>query len=529
MLKYLQNCLLMAAITLLLCTTLTIQAHAATVSGSCGSGLTWSLDTASGLLQIGGSGAMIDDEHPWFEHRADIKSISIGSGVTYIGDRSFGGCYNLQTVTYVQPCKVTAIGDSAFQGCSSLPRLEIPESVTSVGYYAFDGCSGATAVSIPAGLETIRHGMFSFCRSLTSVVIPEGVTRLECNSFYECTNLKLVTLPESLEVIEDLVFVKCAKLETVTVKSKNLTFDAYDDETIFTKCGHEGPGIDVVFTDTVESVPEHFLHDYDGCNNVKSITVGVNVKSVGYFAFYDVDDSTVFYYQGNAPVFERLAMPEDVKIWYYCNTTGWENCVYAVTALHDITGTSYSWAKSGSGWACTATASCKRCSSQAISETKEGVFSEITAATCTKEGSGKYTATFAETAFATQNKMVTIPSTGHTAVVDPMVVPTVGQDGYTEGRHCGVCNVVLTESQPVKTLITSVTVVDGKLILTAEERPYVWIAAYTERGQMAFVRLPEWNGGYEVALPEQASSFQWRAFVLDTIFCPLPGVYELTW
>ena len=58
--------------------------------------------------------------------------------VTSIGERAFGWCSSLTSVTI--PHSVTSIGDGAFNKCSSLTSVTIPNSVTSIGDYAFTIC-----------------------------------------------------------------------------------------------------------------------------------------------------------------------------------------------------------------------------------------------------------------------------------------------------------------------------------------------------------------------------------------------------
>ncbi len=47
------------------------------------------------------------------------------------------------------PSSVTSIGDCAFYGCSGLTSVFIPSSVTSIRKWSFYGCPKLTAVQMP--------------------------------------------------------------------------------------------------------------------------------------------------------------------------------------------------------------------------------------------------------------------------------------------------------------------------------------------------------------------------------------------
>ncbi len=66
-----------------------------------------------------------------------------------------------------------------------------------------------------------------------------------------------------------------------------------------------------------------------------------------------------------------------------------------------------------------------------------------TPATCTTDGVNTYTCACGET------KTESIPTTGHTEVIDAAVDATCTTDGMTEGKHCSVCNEVLVKQEVV--------------------------------------------------------------------------------
>ena len=74
-------------------------------SGTCGDNVTWTLNTSTGALTITGTGAMTDYTNsspaPWYSYRSSITSVSIGCGVTRIGNNAFNGNYSSITYTKV--------------------------------------------------------------------------------------------------------------------------------------------------------------------------------------------------------------------------------------------------------------------------------------------------------------------------------------------------------------------------------------------------------------------------------------------
>ena len=128
---------------------LVFGASAASYSGTCGSRLTWTLNTNTGLLQISGTGTMtnwtIESAVPWSNYRHYIKTVKIASGVTSIGAYAFARCSYLTEVAI--PSSVTSIGGHAFE-CCYISEVTIPNGVTTIGDYAFGNCSSLTDVTI---------------------------------------------------------------------------------------------------------------------------------------------------------------------------------------------------------------------------------------------------------------------------------------------------------------------------------------------------------------------------------------------
>ena len=124
------------------------------------------------------------------------------------------------------PSGVTSIGARTFWGCSGLTSLTLPSGVTSIGWYAFLGCSGLTSFTIPSCVTSIGNSAFQACSGLTSLTIPSGVTSIGESAFSGCSGLTSIYLyPEKSPKLGEYVFDRCAKNCTVYVPKG--TYDDY--------------------------------------------------------------------------------------------------------------------------------------------------------------------------------------------------------------------------------------------------------------------------------------------------------------
>lgn len=176
-----------------------------TVNG--GANVAWTLtengktvnDAAAYDLTITGTGAMADytlsntkTTSPWDDQRSQITKVTIGSGVTTIGNYAFYFCSNLRSISI--PASVTSIGRDAFDNCRLLRSIALPEGLTSIGQRAFFGCNALKSIVIPDGVETINGSLFQNCDSLRSVTFGPGVKSIGSAAFKDCPKLYVLRL-----------------------------------------------------------------------------------------------------------------------------------------------------------------------------------------------------------------------------------------------------------------------------------------------------------------------------------------------
>ena len=191
------------------------------LSGQCGNHLTWTLN--DGALMISGYGDMANyDDYdycyrshaPW---EVGVKSVTIGSGLTSIGNRAFFGCRFLTSLSI--PDSVTRIGEYAFEKCSNLTSISMPKELRSIGDCAFRYCSNLTNIVIPNSVTSIGRYAFDECSALTDVTIPDSVTEIYDGAFNYCTGLTSVMIPDSVTYIGEYVFRGCTDLTIQVYKN----------------------------------------------------------------------------------------------------------------------------------------------------------------------------------------------------------------------------------------------------------------------------------------------------------------------
>ena len=115
-----------------------------------------------------------------------IPSTHEGKPVTEIKTRAFSSSYygtsTISTITIGSG--ITTLGEAAFFNCSAMTYVSIPDSCVNWGACVFMGCSELTQeFKIPAQMTSIPTQLFQSCRKLTSFVFHEGVTQIGPQAF----------------------------------------------------------------------------------------------------------------------------------------------------------------------------------------------------------------------------------------------------------------------------------------------------------------------------------------------------------
>ncbi|MBR6953721.1 MAG: leucine-rich repeat protein, partial [Clostridia bacterium] len=283
-------------------------------SGTCGDGLTWTLDDA-GTLTISGSGYMegysidyIDGADittaPWgtnvrnivfagnvysiggsaFCGNKGLTSVTIPASVNDVSWGAFYGCTGLTSVTMEEG--VTDIHGSAFLGCTALTQVTLSKSVESIGTEAFRGCSSLTDLRVdPANPYYASQGGALFNRDMTCLVcapaaqgvyrVPDGVVSIGDAAFIDCTKMTGVLLPDTVTGIGESAFMICEGLTGISLPEgvTEIGRQAFSD------CSHL-QGITIP-----EGVTVLEYGVFNNCESLEDITLPAGLTRIGDSAF----------------------------------------------------------------------------------------------------------------------------------------------------------------------------------------------------------------------------------------------------
>ncbi len=285
--------------------------------GSCGFICEWdSLDDIDGVKHI----IMTSDSS-----YVNLEGIT-STNVLTIGNYAFYNCTGLKSFTI--PDRVTSMGNNSLDGCTSLKELHIGTEVTSIPsnvlgntislekitvssdnslYSSKDGVlfnkdqtsllaypkDKKGAYTVPGTVKTIADSAFYNCDGLTELVVGNSVTTIEKYAFGECSNLKKVTLGDGLQTIGDNTFNGCTSLTDIDFGNsvKTIGNRAFKLCRALTKLD---------FPDSLEAIGDFAFTPYSTdtlnptyyTNNIKEISFGSGIKTIGVGAFYNSDNFT---------------------------------------------------------------------------------------------------------------------------------------------------------------------------------------------------------------------------------------------
>lgn len=226
-----------------------------------------------------------------------VTSIDLSkTQITEINNNMFEGCSLLETVKLPED-KVTAILTNAFYGCTMLGSIEgLGESLATIAQNAFANCLSLKNFELGASVKTVGENAFGNCRALViecqfdSTAIPQG-WHSRWNSF-NCPVVYADSdgLAGGLAYYVDDDGVRYMLDPNGTVAT--VIAQSYD---IVTANIPEA----VNYKDKSYQVTSIAANAFEGCSRLTSVSLSVNVASIGNYAFRNCVSLSSFTFTGD--------------------------------------------------------------------------------------------------------------------------------------------------------------------------------------------------------------------------------------
>ena len=312
---------------------------------------------------------------------AGLRSAVIGNGVVSLGTRTvtrgldamswspenwgtdhwelgmFEGCVSLKNI-YIGS-GVKEIGLDCFAD-TALTRLEIPDNVQSIGKAAFANCHSLKSVKIGKGVRDIPMYGFAYDSALEDLSIGTGVITIGDLAFMKCSALKKVFIPSQVTSLGAGAFFSCSGLETAVVGNGVTALSPEWNAYVYIRGGGYDP-----YTENwgVRGDEKYGKGAFEGCVNLKNITLGSGLVSIGMDSFAGTALTTItvpqkvsklergafsgmmnlkdVYFAGNwgseigADLF--YGTEESYKLHYIAGKLGYNDLPYSLTAFKPVT------------------------------------------------------------------------------------------------------------------------------------------------------------------------------------------------
>ena len=252
---------------------------------------------------------------------ASLNNLTVGNGVSFIGDNVFRDCTNLLSVS-IAPT-LTKIGNGAFQNCTKLPSISLPE-ISELGQFAFYNCISLKSIILPNSLSIIHHSTFYGCSSLASVYLGNSVSQIQDNAFTGCSKLIGIDIPNSVKSIGTYAFSGCTSLSSLSLGTSLQSIGTYT----FSGCISLQS---ILFPSTLLTIPDYA---FENCSGLKGLNIPGTITSISSNAFVNCTGITTL----------TIGDIENPGLPLFCSSFPFSGCTGVKTLIlnKDILDDSYS-------------------------------------------------------------------------------------------------------------------------------------------------------------------------------------------
>lgn len=202
-----------------------------------------------------------------------LKTVTVGTGVDYVGTYCFAQCPQLSRITFATnkeiefldgafsntgfvdgTCftKAKRFGASCFQNCQQMTSFVFDHPVNASEIYTYVS-DGRTHTSTRTWTYAIAPSLFRGCRNLASVTLPDKLISIQNYAFADCTSLTGLNVPDTVTAFGEYI----------------VSGDNFDGDTFH-------------FPSAMTTLNSYSLADWPG---VTSITVPANITELGQYCF----------------------------------------------------------------------------------------------------------------------------------------------------------------------------------------------------------------------------------------------------
>lgn len=237
-----------------------------------------------------------------FLNKTNLKRVFIPDSITEIGARAFGGCSNLEHMTFHE---YNTISRYSYPFGDIFGRTEYEGGEETEQCYYSGGSDGWKWMTsyIPSSLKSII-----FTGNIG------GISAHKYGFFHNCKNLKRVSLP-NITYLPHSFLLGCKGLESLELSD------------CITHIGHNAlSGIGVKSLIIPDSVTGIGYNDTISGENLESIVFPVSVTSIGFSTFGNTSPLKYFFYRGTAAQWSKVTIDVNNNcitpdiVYYYSET-----------------------------------------------------------------------------------------------------------------------------------------------------------------------------------------------------------------
>ena len=234
----------------------------------------------------------------------DITSVTIGEGVTTLGDYAFFDCPALTRVTL--PGTLEKIGVCSFAMNEAFTDVTFGDGLKSIDGSAFYGCTGLRSLSFPASLDSIHYAAFAFCESVEQLELTGGDVWFGEASFYGCTSMKNVKCSPTQTSVGNSAFAACTSLSNIDLGNSLKRIEEY----AFYMCNSLE---EINIPETLETIGSYA---FSSCSRLSRVNIsnldawcGINFADEGANPLYFAQTLVV-----DGESVKDLLLPEDIRV-----------------------------------------------------------------------------------------------------------------------------------------------------------------------------------------------------------------------